>query len=346
MGVSGAVLFVPFYTIIFPLLGYHVSPVQAVQLGLITELFGFMSSTTAFWRRKLIDFNVAGFALLFAVPTAVLGSYVANLLPGSWLLFITGVALLSFSLLLLKESAVEHEAESRSSQSTVRKEKTSLQVHADRQGRVYRYSRNNDARRGIIAGLGGLFQGLVGFSAGEFNTIDLVLRSAPVRIATGSAHLIIAGATLAAAGAHIAIVVHDRSTIPWPILAASIPGVLIGGQLAGLIAGRLPQEVLQGIMARFLMFISLVSLYRSALNAGYHLPVWLLLGALPLFLGSIVPVLKKRSHPVTVRVRCACGSVCDTLQSEEKHEPSEYERQPVMEELVGLDAVGGESYSS
>lgn len=332
MGVSGAVLFVPFYTIIFPLLGYHVSPVQAIQLGLITELFGFMSSTTAFWRRRLIDFKVAGFALLFAIPVAVLGSYVANMLPGGWLLFITGVALLSFSILLLKETAAEHEAESRSSQPPVGKEKASLHVHYDRQGRVYRYLRNNDARRGVIAGLGGLFQGLVGFSAGEFNTIDLVLRSVPVRIATGSAHLIIAGATLAAAGAHIAIIIHENSAIPWPILAASIPGVLIGGQLAGLIAGRLPQETLQRIMARFLMFISVVSLYRAAFNAGYQLPVWLLLVALLVFLGSIVPVVKKRSQPAPARVRCACGCICDTRQNEEmKYELSERESQTARE---------------
>lgn len=88
MGVSGAVLFVPIYTIIFPLLGYHLQPVQAVQIGLFTEIFGFMSSTSAFWRRKLIDSRIASFALLFAVPTAILGGYLANRLPGNWLLLI------------------------------------------------------------------------------------------------------------------------------------------------------------------------------------------------------------------------------------------------------------------
>ena len=48
LGVSGAALFLPFYTLIFPLLGHHLEPVQAVEVGIMTEIFGFMSSTTAF----------------------------------------------------------------------------------------------------------------------------------------------------------------------------------------------------------------------------------------------------------------------------------------------------------
>ena len=50
-------LFVPFYTMVFPLLGHHLEPVQAVEVGLLTEIFGFLSSTSAFWRAGLIDFR-------------------------------------------------------------------------------------------------------------------------------------------------------------------------------------------------------------------------------------------------------------------------------------------------
>ena len=56
--------FFPLYTIVFPLLGYHLEPVQAVEVGLLTEIFGFISSTSAFWRAGLIDFQIAGFAVL------------------------------------------------------------------------------------------------------------------------------------------------------------------------------------------------------------------------------------------------------------------------------------------
>jgi uncharacterized membrane protein YfcA len=99
------VIFVPFFTIVFPLLGHRIEPVQAVEVGLLTEIFGFMSSTSAFWRAGLIDFKISGFALMFAVPTAVLGGYSAHLLPGHWLLVMVGVALILFAFLLIRETA-------------------------------------------------------------------------------------------------------------------------------------------------------------------------------------------------------------------------------------------------
>jgi uncharacterized protein len=98
------VIFVPFFTIAFPLLGHRLEPVQAVEVGLLTEIFGFMSSTSAFWRAGLIDFKISGFALMFAVPTAVLGGYTAHQLPGHWLLVIVGVALILFAFLLIREA--------------------------------------------------------------------------------------------------------------------------------------------------------------------------------------------------------------------------------------------------
>src|SRR5579859_5325022 len=97
MGVSGAVLFVPFFTIVFPLIAFKLEPVQAVQLGIFIELVGFMSSTTAFWIRKLIDFRIASFALIFVVPTAIAGAVLANVLPASALLLIIGLVLTGFA---------------------------------------------------------------------------------------------------------------------------------------------------------------------------------------------------------------------------------------------------------
>lgn len=318
MGVSGAVLFVPFFTIIFPLVGYPLQPVQAVQLGLFIELFGFLSSTSAFWRRGLIDFKIAGFALLFAVPLAIVGGILANRLPASWLLFLIGAALMSFSYILLKQTAAELDETISAGKGTKKERETQWRVHRDRQGRRYRYQAHNDGRRALLAGIGGVFQGLVGFSAGEFCTVDQVLRRVPVRIASGSAHLIIAGASLAAAGTHLTLVLQEKASIPWPILLASIPGVLIGGQLAGFIAGRLPQDILQMIMARFLMFIGVISLYRAALGVGYLLPIWLLPLALGGFLLSVVLYLRTRlfaAPPLKASVISA-GTCCGTAQGE------------------------------
>lgn len=325
MGVSGAVLFVPFYTIVFPLLGYHLQPLQAVQLGLFTEIFGFSSSATAFWRRGLVDFRIAGFALLFAVPTAVLGGYLANWLSGSWLLFIISIALVSFAYLLLREAAAEQQVARSTKDQSMESRRYALKQHRDHQGRVYQYVIHNDPLRGIVAACGGLFQGMVGFSAGEVSTVEQILRNVPVRVATGNAHFIIAGASLAAASTHLALIVNEKATIPWNILAASVPAVLIGGQLAGFIAGRLPQNILQLVMARFLLFVGVVSLYRALLSMGWHLPPWILLVALVVFLTSVgvflVQCLLKRDRPVKVAsgvTERSCCSVSGRCESEKK----------------------------
>lgn len=203
-------LFVPFYTIIFPLLGYHLQPVQAVQIGLFTEIFGFLSSATAFWRRGLIDFRIAGFALLFAIPTAIVGGYLANRISGSWLLLIIGVALVGFAFLLLREVAASQQMEIQAKDQQNTTAPLPMKEHHDQHGRVYHYVTRNDALRAVTTTFGGLFQGMVGFSAGEVSTVEQILRGMPVRIAVGNAHFIIAGASLAAATTHIAVIASEK----------------------------------------------------------------------------------------------------------------------------------------
>ena len=76
--------------------------------------------------------------------------------------------------------------------------------------------------------------------------------------------------------------------MPWNILAITIPTVLVGGQLAALVAGRLPQHRLRVILSGVLLFLGAISLYRA--SAWSHLPYrgwaafFLGLGALLLFL--------------------------------------------------------------
>jgi uncharacterized membrane protein YfcA len=281
------VLFVPFYTLVFPLLGHHLEPVQAVQIGILTEIFGFASSTSAFWRRRLIDFRVAGFALLFAVPTAVLGGYLANRVPGGWLLVAVGLGLMVFSFLLLRETVEHVRAVAGVEGGGYRGGASGSREHRDRFGRIYRYVPRNDAVRAGSATLGGLLQGLVGFSAGETSTVEQVLRGVPVRLAAGNAHLIIAGASLSAATTHLLVVASEGATIPWNILAASVPAVLVGGQVAGFLAGRIPQRTLRKVLAGFLGLIGVLSFYRASVTEQLALPGWALLAVLMLFLALL-----------------------------------------------------------
>jgi uncharacterized protein len=264
------VLFVPFYTMVFPLLGHHLEPVQAVEVGLLTEIFGFLSSTSAFWRAGLIDFEIAGFAALVATPLAVLGGYASHLLPGNLLLAVIGASLVVFAWLLIRETtAAVPDATTESPQPGIKE-------HRDRIGRIYRYRVQNDAWRASAAGIGGILQGLVGFSAGELSTVEQVLRGIPVRIAAGNSHLIIAAASISAAITHLGVSAQEGTQVPWNLVAITIPAVLIGGQLAAVLAGRIPQDKLRLVLSSFLVFIGTLSAYRASVGAGIHLPGWAL----------------------------------------------------------------------
>lgn len=289
-------LFVPFYTIVFPLLGYELEAVQAVQIGILTEIFGFMSSTSAFWRRRLIDLRIAGFALIFAIPTAVLGGYLANRIPGDWLILAVGIALMIFAFLLLRET-VETDQEGSVEDIRVTAGSPRMKEHRDRRGGIYHYVQRNDTVRAIAATIGGLFQGLVGFSAGEISTVEQVLRGIPVRLAAGNAHLIIAGASISAAVTHLIVVASEESAIPWNILAATVPAVLIGGQVAGALASRIPQHRLRVVLAGFLALIGVLSFYRAAITGQLGVPSWMLLVVLLFVVAILALSLLKEREP-------------------------------------------------
>src|SRR5208282_5079877 len=97
-----------------------------------------MSSTSAFWRAGLIDFRIAGFALTFAAPAAVLGGFSAHLLPAYWLLVIVGVGLMLFAFLLIRETGGTRRSQKAGDGGREPEE------HRDRLGRPYRYHRQND----------------------------------------------------------------------------------------------------------------------------------------------------------------------------------------------------------
>jgi len=296
------VLFVPFFTIVFPLLGHRLEPVQAVEVGLLTEIVGFMSSTSAFWRAKLIDFRIAGFALAFAVPTAVIGGYSAHFLPAYWLLVIVGVALILFSFLIVREAG-------EAGLSHANKDKAAKTVqHTDRLGRTYSYRRQNDVWRGGTAAIGGVFQGLVGFSAGEMSTVEQVLRGIPVRLAAGDAHMIIAAASISAAITHLTVDATTGATIPWNILAATAPAVLIGGQIASVLAGRMPQETLRLVLSCFLALVGVISFYRASLAPQLHWPGWVILIILVVVVAALVRLLLQQ-HSMN-RCRQPGGACC------------------------------------
>jgi uncharacterized membrane protein YfcA len=292
VSISGSVLFVPLFTLGFPALGFSLTATQAVQIGLFTEIFGFASSTSAFLRNRLVDFRVAGFALLFAVPAAVGGGVLANVLPATAVLIVISVAMLLFSFLLYRAPKEDGQAGGSEFRDARRAE---LVEHRDRGGRFYRYRRTNDRLRAAAMAVGGAFEGLVGFAVGEIGVTDQVMRRMPLRVAIGTNHLIIAGSATAAALTHLAAVLGGSGGFPWDIVAMTVPAVLIGGQLAGWLAGRVPQDALRRFLAAFLIVLALVTIARAAVDAGIAAE-WLLIGAAVVLFGLIGRLLWRRGE--------------------------------------------------
>lgn len=310
-------IFVPIYTMVFPLLGHHLTPVQAVEVSLVTEIFGFMSSVSAFWRAGFIDFQISFFAMALAAPLAIGGGLVSHLLPGNILLSVIGLALVGFGYLLIGESAEHHIVEVNGVAQSATPE---MKEHRDRHGRVYRYRLLNDGWRASAAGFGGILQGLVGFSAGELSTVEQVLRGMPVRIAAGNSHMIIFGAAIAAALTHLSVSAAQGTQVPWNIIAACAPAVLIGGQFAGMLAGRIPQEILRMVLAAFLTFIGLLSAYRASLGSALHIPVWVLAASIAVCMTAIILVIRRQNRKRLPGRGCeaASGSCCSCAPAEKE----------------------------
>jgi uncharacterized membrane protein YfcA len=313
VGISGAVLFVPFFSLAFPALGIPLAPVQAVQVGLFTEIFGFASSTSAFWRNGLIDFRLASFALLFAVPLAVTGGLLAHALPGHLILLLVSVVMLLFSFLLFRAPGEDtgepgvvdaNEAGQAQGQTSIAAGQV---VHRDRRDRVYRYRRGNDPLRAGAMAIGGLFQGLVGFSIGEIAIVEQALRGVPMRLAVGTTHVVIAGSAIAAGASHATAVFGQGGALPWNLLAMTVPAVLLGGQMAGWLAGRVSQDALRRFLALFLIALALLTGIRALAGGGLQAAAWILLAALLLLLSVVAVSLWKRRRPTF----SCCYNSCD-----------------------------------
>jgi hypothetical protein len=145
------------------------------------------------------------------------------------------------------------------------------------------------------------------------STVEQVLRGIPVRLAAGNAHMIIAAASISAAITHLTVDAATGGKIPWNILAATVPAVLIGGQVASIVAGRLPQDTLKLVLSVFLALVGVVSFYRASLAPQLHWPGWIVLVILAVVVVGLTWMLLQHRSQQCVRTGGACCS-CTKLE--------------------------------
>jgi uncharacterized protein len=301
VGVEGSLLFAPFYAVVFPWLsGVHLAPLQAIQIGIFTEIFGFSSSFLGFFRAGLIDFRLGARIATVGVPAAVAGALLAYRLPQGVLLALVAAALPALAWYISHPPQARQQPPPAQATSTVRAaaadtvraaaaripfccyasanlytgtqpeakattvvEPVGAVQHRDRRGRTYTYSPPGGAGRVAVGAGGGGATGLLGFGIGVLGVAYLVIRRLPIRVAVGTSHFVILLVTGAAVITHIAEIATGDVSPPWNVIAVNAASVLVGGQLAAWLAGRLPEAKLRRVLVRLLLVLAVVTLYRA-----------------------------------------------------------------------------------
>ena len=257
-GIGGAALFSPIFLLIFPLLGPEyplASPAAAIASALLTEVFGFSSGLSGYSSRKLVDWPIALQFAACAVPASLAGALAAGQLAAdpTTLRGVYSTLMLSLSIYLLfspsaEQAAASDECEVQTDDEggdgapvrpTIRKR--------DAQGREYEYRappKGSVGSTAVTAG-GGFLTGLLGVGIGEVILPQLVRSGCcmPLPVAAGTSVATVVITAFTAAIVQFAALAAATSgslvsVVPWDLVRWTIPGVLIGGQLAPLVASR------------------------------------------------------------------------------------------------------------
>lgn len=257
-GVGGATFFVPVF-----ILALRLPPEVAIGTGLITEVFGFASGLFAYMRRKLIDYRL-GMALLSAtLPLALVGSWLAGRVDQNILKVILGLGLFAVALSFLRSPNREEVGRlDEGIKTDFGKTGKSTLVTADGEKLTYTVCNRIEGR--IIAGLGGLFVGLILTGLGELNGYFLLQRCrVPSKISVATSVFIVAATALVASAGHLVRFVQSGSDVLTTVLSLvvfTVPGVIVGAQIGPFVADRIPQRVLELLLGILFILIAVLTI--------------------------------------------------------------------------------------
>ena len=258
-GVEGATFFTPLF-----ILALGLPADIAIGTGLITEVFGFASGLFAYTRKRLIDFKLGIALLIVTVPMALIGTWLTAYVPADILKTILGVGLLAVAASFLRspepkdivraDDAIEEEYGGEKSETCL----------TTREGEAICYTVCNRAEGRLIAGVGGLFIGMISTGLGELNGYFLLQRCrVPSRVAVASSVFVVAVTALVASTGHFVKFVQTGGETLNTVLSLvifTIPGVIIGGQLGPLISSRISQHTLERALAVLFILVAALML--------------------------------------------------------------------------------------
>lgn len=256
-GVGGATFFSPMF-----ILALGLPPEVAIGTGLITEVFGFASGLYAYARKRLIDYRLGLALLIVTIPAALLGTWAAGWVAPDILKVTLGVGLFAVALSFLR--APEHKDVAQMDALILQeyggdKAETSL-VTAD--GEEIRYTVCNRTEGRLIAGIGGLFVGLISTGLGELNGYFLLQRCrVPSKVSVATSVFVVALTVLFASAGHFVRFLSLGGSEPNTVLSIvvfTVPGVILGAQLGSRVASHIPQKTLErGLGVLFVLVAAL-----------------------------------------------------------------------------------------
>jgi uncharacterized membrane protein YfcA len=268
-GIGGAALFTPIFILVFPLLGEEyvlASTMTAVAAALFTQTFGFLSGFIGYYRRKLIDYQLARRILRISIPVAILGAVVANYVPGS-------VLVASYSILVAVLAYVMWRNPIKPGDPEVHLEGRVVIEKTDSRGHTYSYDRPDLGPASYaITGVGAFLTGMVSVGIGEVTISQLTRKGIPIAVAAATSVLVVI-LTIVFATATLVIELIQAggwAAVPWNLLVYDIPGVLIGGQIGPRLQGLIPQHRMRQAISLLFMFLAIAMMFVALRNTGMH----------------------------------------------------------------------------
>ena len=249
-GIGGAALFTPIFVLLFPLLGPEyvlASTFAAISTALLTQTFGFLSGFVGYYRRRMIDFDLAVRFIKICAPVGVLGALVAHRVNDGLLIaaYAVLVFVLAFGMLFLRR-------------------RPPARPNYDR----YDHRPQIPTRDFVLTGAGAFLTGLVSVGIGEIIVSRLTKRGLPVGVAAATSVAIVFATIVLTTATLVAQLIRDGGVgaVPWNLICYEIPGVLIGGQIGPRLQGLVSQRTMEraiGLLFVFLAFAMMTVAFRK-----------------------------------------------------------------------------------
>lgn len=251
-GIGGAALFTPIFVLLFPILGPEyvlASTFAAISTALLTQTFGFLSGFIGYYRRRMIDFDLAVGFVKITVPIGILGALVAHSVHDGILIaaYAMLVLVLAIGMLFLRKAPLSRPNYD----------------DASRRPEI----RSSDF---YLAGGGAFLTGLVSVGIGEVLISRLTKRGIPVGIAAATSVAIVFATILAATTTLVTQLIRDGGVgaVPWNLIMYEVPGVLIGGQIGPRLAGRVSQRTMERAIGMLFIFLAVAMMTVALRKLG------------------------------------------------------------------------------